>query len=369
VVSQSVLNRAAQVIRSVRLKLPADAALRATFSEHRHWSPDERRQVARAVFSYFRWLQWLDRKSALQTQIAGALEYQERFETKPVLIKPQALAALAVPEWLKEEMDLPAEFLRQLQREPALWLRARSGQEERVRRELIDAEPVDIQNPPGGPAFSALRYNGSRDLFQQESFREGCFEIQDLGSQWVGQLCAPKPGEAWWDACAGEGGKTLHLADQMKGTGVLWATDRSQRRLERLKQRTARAQVFNYRAASWDGSETLPTDTRFDGILLDAPCSGVGTWRRNPHARWTTMHKDVTELAAVQLGMLNACSKALKVGGRLVYAVCTLTRSETTANVEAFGAANPEFELEWSGFLPPQDFDCNGMYAATWRKK
>lgn len=81
------------------------------------------------------------------------------------------------------------------------------------------------------------------------------------------------------------------------------------------------------------------------------------------------MHKDVTELAAVQLGMLNACSKALKVGGRLVYAVCTLTRSETTANVEAFGAANPEFELEWSGFLPPQDFDCNGMYAATWRKK
>jgi 16S rRNA (cytosine967-C5)-methyltransferase len=87
----------------------------------------------------------------------------------------------------------------------------------------------------------------------------------------------------------------------------------------------------------------LPTGRKFDGVLLDAPCSGVGTWQRNPHARWTTTPDDVRELAGVQLGLLNAVASAVKPGGRLVYAVCTLTRSETTAVADAFAAAHPEF--------------------------
>lgn len=367
--NSSLLNRAAIVLRSINPTLPADAALRKIFAENHHWSPEERRQIVRAVFSFFRWYQWLGPKDAFQTQLSEALALQERFEKNPSNIKVQALAARAVPEWLAAEMDLGKAYLQQLQSEPALWLRPRLGREGAVEAALEDVQRVELEDAPGGLRFSALRYNGRMDLFRTEAFRKGLFEIQDLASQWVGHLCAPKPGETWWDACSGEGGKTLHLADLMQGKGLLWASDRSARRLERLKERAARAEVFNYRVAAWEGDEKLPTKTQFDGILLDAPCSGVGTWRRNPHARWTTGPEDVRELAEVQLRLLGHVCTLLKPGGRLVYTVCTLTRSETTAVSEAFSAAHPEYQKSWDGVFPPEKYDSNGMYACVWTRK
>jgi 16S rRNA (cytosine967-C5)-methyltransferase len=152
------------------------------------------------------------------------------------------------------------------------------------------------------------------------------------------------------------------------------------RRLTLLQRRAARAQVFNYRSAAWDGSAQLPTKTKFDGILVDAPCSGVGTWQRNPHARWTTTPNDVRELAAIQRTLLENVAPALKPGGRLLYAVCTLTRSETTAVADAFTAAHPEFEpspvfaSQLSTFnsqllLLPHEFNANGMFLAAWKKR
>jgi 16S rRNA (cytosine967-C5)-methyltransferase len=275
---------------------------------------------------------------------------------------------------------------------------------------------------PTARAPDALRFTGTQDLFRTESFAAGEFEIQDLASQLVGIAAAPQPGETWWDACAGEGGKTLHLADQMANKGVVWSTDRNARRLDTLKRRAARAKLFNYRAEFWDGGSKLPTKTKFDGILLDAPCSGTGTWQRNPHARWTTTLDDVRELAATQRAMLENICGALKPGGRLIYSVCTLTRSETTAVANAFTAAHPEleplalalarpdehptsnvehrtskspaeesvgsseFEVQRSTFeragqpggpnqpsgqvmLRPQELNANGMFIAAWRRK
>ncbi|MFA5058786.1 MAG: RsmB/NOP family class I SAM-dependent RNA methyltransferase, partial [Opitutaceae bacterium] len=202
----------------------------------------------------------------------------------------------------------------------------------------------------------------------------------------------------WWDACAGEGGKTLHLADLMQNRGLIWASDRSVRRLQILKKRAARAQVFNYRAVAWNGGPQPPTKTRFDGILVDAPCSGVGTWQRHPHARWTVSPADVRELAAVQQKLLQHAAGSLKSGGRLVYAVCTLTRTETTGVAAAFTADHPEFEpvavfpetkdqrSEVSGqaarpaltsdlcrlssvVLWPQELNANGMFIAAWSRR
>jgi 16S rRNA (cytosine967-C5)-methyltransferase len=192
----------------------------------------------------------------------------------------------------------------------------------------------------------------------------------------VGLACAPAPGETWWDACAGEGGKALHLSDLMQNKGLLWATDRSLRRLSILKKRAARAGVFNYRPAVWTGTGPAPFRTKCDGVLVDAPCSGVGTWQRNPHARWTTSLEDVRELAAVQASLLALAARSVKPGGRLVYSLCTLTRSETTAVADAFGAAHPDFEpdpIALAGGSPrltllPQDIDANGMFVAAWRR-
>jgi 16S rRNA (cytosine967-C5)-methyltransferase len=231
----------------------------------------------------------------------------------------------------------------------------------------------------------ALVYEGEEDLFRTPEFHAGEFEIQDLSSQAVGILCAPKPGETWWDACAGEGGKLLHLSDLMQNKGLIWASDRAEWRLKKLKRRTARAKVFNYRAALWDGGAKLPTKTKFDGVLVDAPCSGVGTWQRNPQARWTTTMNDVSELSAIQKSLLAHAAPGVKPGGKLIFSVCTLTRAETTEVVDdfnaKFAAAFDPMPLkqipEGQSLLTPaatktiwpQDLGGNGMFIASWRRK
>lgn len=342
---QATLNHAAQVLASISADRRADLALRAYFEAHRYLQPPAKRGISQAVFVYFRWLSWLDPKSPAQTRLAQALTLQERFNADAKSIKAETLAARAVPGWLASEMVLTPDYLRYLQRDPALWLRARPGTADALAKSLFACERTKL-------APDALRFTGTQDLFRTAQFAAGEFEIQDLASQLVGMACAPQPGETWWDVCAGEGGKTLHLADQMANKGVVWATDRNAKRLETLKRRAGRAKLFNYRAALWDGpvlgsshgTPKLPTKAKFDGILVDAPCSGVGTWQRNPHARWATTPNDVRELAATQLALLNTVAGSLKPGGRLIYSVCTLTRSETTAVVEAFSAAHPELE-------------------------
>ena len=372
----SLLNNAARILKLVQTGVPADQALRESLTQTRHFTaPVERRGISRAVFSYFRWWHWLNEKESLQKQLAAALELQGRFDKKPDSIKPAALAARAIPEWLKAEMDdIPAAWLQQLQREPALWIRVKQGLQARVTPTLGKCEPAELKNH-GVSSGTAFRYTGITDLYRTDEFQAGEFEIQDLASQLVSHAANPRPGETWWDACAGEGGKTMHLSDLMQNKGLLWASDRSLRRLEKLKQRAARAKVFNFRAAQWEGGAKLPTKTKFDGVLVDAPCSGVGTWQRNPHARWTTQLKDVQELAVVQKQLLENVAGSLKSGGRLVYAVCTLTRAETTNVASAFTAAHPEFAPEpVLGQSPqltvwPQDLNANGMFIAAWRKK
>ncbi|WP_438479039.1 RsmB/NOP family class I SAM-dependent RNA methyltransferase [Oleiharenicola lentus] len=359
-----IINNAARILRLVQSGTPADQALRDSLTQNRHFTaPLERREISRAVFAYFRWWRWLSEKDSLQKQLEAGLVFQERFNKNPASFKPEGLAARVVPDWLKDEMDsIPVEWLRQLQREPVLWIRAKTGTSAALAKKLVTTEAT-----PHSP--DALRYTGIKDLYRTPEFQAGEFEIQDLASQLVSLAAAPQPGEMWWDACAGEGGKSMHLSDLMQNKGTLWVSDRSARRLDKLKDRASRASVFNYRAVPWEGGTTLPTKTKFDGVLVDAPCSGVGTWQRNPHARWTTTPKDVHELAVVQKQLLENIAGSLKSGGRLVYAVCTLTRAETTGIAENFNATHPEFEPLSAKFLWPQELNANGMFIAQWRKK
>jgi 16S rRNA (cytosine967-C5)-methyltransferase len=260
-----------------------------------------------------------------------------------------------------------------LQSEPVLWLRGRPGEGGGLAGRLRGAISSEL-------VTDALRYMGEEDLFRTPEFHAGEFEIQDISSQVVGLACAPQPGQTWWDACAGEGGKTLHLCDLMHNRGLVWASDRAAWRLQRLKRRAARAHVFNYRSVLWDGAARLPMKTKFDGILVDAPCAGLGTWQRNPHARWTTRVDDVAELSLIQKRILGCAAAALKPGGKLVYSVCTMTRRETIDVVETIEKQFPELEpapivLIWKKttatnqvWLWPQEMAGNGMFIAAWRK-
>ncbi len=376
----SLANYAAEVIRRWREGLNADAALRDFMKRHPQFPQPGRTKLTRAVFAYFRWMQWLPGDTRLPGQIQAAMDLQDRYQSDPRTIKGPTLLARAVPEWIWEELTFESDeaktaWVRSLQNTPPLWLRPRPGTAATLAKKLGGCEPAEHALAP-----DALRYTGHNDLYRCAPFEQGAFEIQDLASQIVGSLCAPQPGQTWWDVCAGEGGKSLHLADLMRNKGTLWCSDRSRRRLDNLKRRFTRAQLYNYRVAPWESPDHLPTRTKFDGILVDAPCSGVGTWARNPDARWTTTPQDVEELAAVQLKLLNQVAASLKPGGRLIYAVCTLTRSETTAVAEAFTAAHPELQpLSLSSldtrlssptaFLWPQDLRANGMFVAAWQRK
>jgi 16S rRNA (cytosine967-C5)-methyltransferase len=333
--------------------------------------------ISRAVFAYYRWLGWLDPVKPLATQIPQALELAERFRKQPAAFTDEDLIARGVPAWVSGQATVTSAWMRALQAEPRLWLRARPGRGPALATKLGDCRAAGK-----GPLADALEYLGSKDLFRTAEFQQGEFELQDISSQLVGLLCAPRPGEVWWDACAGEGGKTLHLSGLMENKGLIWATDRSLPRLRVLKRRAARAGVFNYRLRPWDADGALPTKTLFDGVLVDAPCSGLGTWQRNPHARWTTTPEDVEELRALQLRLLGLTARAVKAGGKLVYAACTLTRAETIEVAEAFSKQFPEFEplllpnpldesaaAQGSMWLWPQKTGGNGMFVAAWKRR
>ncbi|MBI3880244.1 MAG: RsmB/NOP family class I SAM-dependent RNA methyltransferase [Verrucomicrobia bacterium] len=357
------------VIRKSGRELPADAVLRETLRAERGLAADATREISRLVFNYYRWFGWLDATALMERQFATVRDLAERFAREPESFRDADLAR-AVPEWIRSEMNVTPAWLRSLQAEPRLWLRAKKGQGTALLAKL------GVCVRPDDPAFpDALEFRGTSDLFRTPEFHAGEFEVQDLASQAVGLLCNPQPGETWWDACAGEGGKTLHLSDLMGNKGLIWASDRAEWRLKQLRHRAGRAKCFNYRAVSWDGGAKLPTKTKFDGVLVDAPCAGLGTWQRNPHARWTTTPNDVRELGEVQRRLLTHAAPSLKPGGRLIYAVCTLTRAETADVVTAFNAAAPDFEpvplgeTEATLTLWPHEQGGNGMFVAVWRRK
>jgi 16S rRNA (cytosine967-C5)-methyltransferase len=379
VVIHRVHEIAAEVIRQTGRDRPADAALREVLKPIKDLAPFDATEIARTVFGYYRWHVWLRDERGVESKMRLALRLDERFRANESNVPLAELRAKAVPTWTAEQMEVSNDWLLSLQRQPKLWLRAKHGTTD------VLAERLRLARTLAPPGFSdALFYDGEEDLFKTPEFHAGEFEIQDIASQMVGLLCGPQPGETWWDTCAGEGGKTLHLSDLMQNKGLLWASDRAEWRLQKLKRRTGRAKVFNYRSVFWDGGKKLPTKTKFDGVLVDAPCSGVGTWQRNPQARWTTTVDDVRELSEIQRKLLANVAPSVKPDGKLIYSVCTLTRAETTEVVEDFNASQPDFEplifpeiklneRTISGasslIIWPQDLGGNGMFIAGWRRK
>jgi len=372
---ERLLALAVEVLERADREHPADRVLREVLHREATLSQAGAARVSRWVFQYYRWKGWLKNERGLLRKIQKAEELAQRFNKNPFSLRAEVLRAKAVPGWVHEAMEVPDAWLRSLQREPHLYIRARPGQGRALMESLGHLRKTYLPD--------AYIYEGKKDLFRTPEFAEGRFEIQDITSQIVGHLCAPQPGENWWDACAGEGGKTLHLADLMQNRGQVWATDVAEWRLERLRRRAARAKLFNCQTAVWDGWPKRPMAVWFDGVLVDAPCTGLGTWQRNPHARWTVQPKDVEELSGLQRRLLDNVASAVKPGGRLFYAVCTLTRAETVEVVQAFEAAHPEFEplpLRWplpglpdwqtpTLLLWPQDTGGNGMFIAAWRRR
>lgn len=206
------------------------------------------------------------------------------------------------------------------------------------------------------------------NLFRSESFQNGLFEVQDAHSQKVAEFLDVQPGMRVWDACAGAGGKTLHLAMLMDNKGSITASDVHEWKLQELKKRARRAEAFNITTKPILDNKTLKRMSAYDRILIDAPCTGSGVIRRNPDAKYQINRSFLERVAKVQEEILQDYSKLLKVGGIMVYATCSVLPAENDKQIENFLANNPNFSCLEKKVLLPTEHEFDGFFMAKLKR-
>jgi 16S rRNA (cytosine967-C5)-methyltransferase len=352
--------------------MPADAQMERYFRAHPNMGVRDRGEVAETVYACLRERRVLAHIAGSDTDTRGivlacllrqghsarALEplapdsdirtLAGRARTLDSSALPVAVRA-NLPDWLAERLELQigAEAMlalaESLNRPAPVDLRINTfkGDRETV-RERLASEGHPAEPTPYAP--DGLRRLERTPLFRTQCFRDGLFEIQDEGSQLISLLLEPRRYEMVVDFCAGAGGKTLHLGALMANTGTLYAFDTSAARLERLKPRLRRSGLQNVRSvliAHERDARVVRLQGKIDRVLVDAPCSGTGTLRRNPDIKWRPI--DLERLVAEQQRILTAAATLVKPGGRLVYATCSLLREENDGVTGTFLAAHPQF--------------------------
>ncbi|MEH2260552.1 16S rRNA (cytosine(967)-C(5))-methyltransferase [Nostoc sp.] len=203
----------------------------------------------------------------------------------------------------------------------------------------------------------ALRFIGNTGSIQKlPGFKEGWWTVQDSSAQLVGHLLDPQPGEVVIDACAAPGGKTTHIAELMADQGKIWACDRTPSRLRKLQENSQRLNLQSIQICTGDSRHLNQFQNTADRVLLDAPCSGLGTMHRHADARWRQTPESVRELSLLQQELLTHTSTFVKPGGVLVYATCTLHPAENEEVISAFLADSPQWQIESPSDVELPDF-------------
>jgi 16S rRNA (cytosine967-C5)-methyltransferase len=359
---------------------PADGALSYYFRQHRELGHADRGFVAEACYATLRRLRSLsarcpdDQPRKLLLAAMYCLRGWNLKQLAPILKDGDAewLAAAKaantdewrpavrcdLPDWLYERLsarfpgDIEA-LATALNRPAPLDLRVNplKATREAVLKQLA-ADHIAAEACRFSPL--GIRLEEKPVLSKHPLFVDGSIEVQDEGSQLLGFLVAPKRGEMVADFCAGAGGKTLLLGALMRSTGRLYAFDVAEKRLANLKPRLARSGLSNVhpvRIESENDQKVKRLAGKLDRVLVDAPCSGLGTLRRNPDLKWRQSPESVEELVAKQTAILASASRLVKPGGRLVYATCSLLTEENDAIVQAFLSAHPDFRVLPAGEL------------------
>lgn len=281
-----------------------------------------------------------------------------------------------LPNWARAECPAamePAQY-EALNRRAPLWIRLQSAEPAQCGAILAELADGGWRCEPDPEIPAAVRVQGDGDLTAAPPFRAGRLEIQDVGSQLVLHLAGVAPGR-WLDACAGAGGKTLHLAALLGPDATVDAHDVRASALDELLRRAARA-GWSHRIRR----VAEPGLGAYDGVLVDAPCSGSGTWRRSPHLKWTTAPESIAASAELQVSLLAQFAAHVRPGGRLVYATCSLCTRENEEVVRRFADSRADFAPErleprfgaraaGSGLLVlPAERDSDGFFVASLRR-
>ncbi len=425
------------IIRSIATQVlienkPADRAVASYFKMNKKYGSKDRKFLYEVVFSFFRWLGWtryLLKESChslkldlfavsdrVMLQIILSSLLLDNLKEKEILlywmnelkvnhsvlkdfenakkviekvslfkgllrffgIHKEVLCSELIPEWAYAKIPADAEkdkFIEYGQTRPPIWLRIQAKDNSLLLKELAENNVVYRFHATVKNALCIM--NSRQSIYNFESFNKGFFEIQDIGSQVIGLVASPKPGQRWWDCCAGAGGKTLQLSTIMENKGKIIASDIREYKLDDLKKRARRDEKSNIECRAWDGDSLRKKKSQtFDGVLVDAPCSCSGTWRRNPDARWHTEPSEVEELSKIQSRIIRNVSSVVKSGGVLVYATCSFFEEENIKVIKDFLTDHQDFELDpftnplngnqTRGFLQvyPWDADCDSMFVA-----
>lgn len=418
-----LLDACAELVRlTLTFEHPADAVVSRFFRDNRGLGPRERATLAETVYTVLRKKLLFDHlapsgsgpkerrlailgfhgprdflKSALTEQEKNWLDQCDAINPADLMERHRH----NLPEWLVQPLkaQLGDEFwplAESMAQNAPLDLRVNILKDKRadVQKELAQAAIKSVATPysPWG-----LRIEGKPALTKLDAFTRGAIEVQDEGSQLLALLLDAKRGEMVVDFCAGAGGKTLAIGATMRSTGRLYAFDVSAHRLDALKPRMARSGLSNIHPAAiaHERDERIKRLAgKIDRVLVDAPCSGLGTLRRNPDLKWRQSAKAVQELVVKQAAILDSAARLLKPGGRLVYATCSILPQENEAIAEAFTAAHPDFvpldagevlsqlKVEQSASLCsggetgtaylrlwPHRHQTDGFFAAVWTRK
>ena len=369
---KALLDACSELVRlTLKFDHPTDAIVSRFFRDNRGLGPRERATLSGTVYNVLRKKLLFDHyapsgsgpkerrlailgfygpgdflRSALTEQEKNWLDQCEKINVADLMERHRH----NLPEWLVQPLkeQLGAEFwplAESLNQSAGLGLRVNALNAKRadVQKELavagIKAVPT-LYSPMG------LRIAGKPTLNKLDAFVRGAFEVQDEGSQLLAMLLDAKRGEMVADFCAGAGGKTLAIGAAMRNTGRLYAFDNSAHRLDALKPRLARSGLSNVHPAAiaHERDERIKRLAgKIDRVLVDAPCSGLGTLRRNPDLKWRQTLAQVEQMAVTQAAILQSAARLLKPGGRLVYATCSLLVQENEAVAQAFTLANPAF--------------------------
>lgn len=414
----ALLDLTTELVRQVmRFDSPADMVVSNFFRHHRTLGQRERHALAETVYALLRQrllfahqaqsgsgqlerrlaaLAWRGSDANLRSAL-GSHEQKWLAEQQAIDVSSlQEKLRHNLPDWLAAPLkaELGDDFwalVASMDRSAPLDLRvnALKAKREEVQAEL-KAAGIEAELTPFSPW--GLRIHDKPALQKLPLFIRGDVEVQDEGSQLLAALLDAKRGEMVVDFCAGAGGKTLAIGASMRSTGRLYAFDVSGHRLEGMKPRLARSGLSNVYPAqiAHERDERIKRLTgKIDRVLVDAPCSGLGTLRRNPDLKWRQSPKALEELCIKQTAILDSAARLLKPGGRLVYATCSLLQRENEAIANAFGAAHPDFEVLPAGpaltaahveradelvqgdnlRLWPHRHQTDGFFAAAWQRR
>lgn len=373
----------------------ADKVIEKTLKANKKWGSKDRAFVAESFYDIIRWKRKLAHYMGeaimpdnIYTLIATYLIYSNyevpSFDEFKVFDKKKVLARISepianpavehsVPDWLFDKIkadygDATEAILAALNEQADVFLRV--NRLKTSARKLIQSlleDGVHAETVDGLP--DALRIKVRKNLFRTKAFQDGWFEVQDLSSQKVAEALAPKAGMRVLDVCAGAGGKTLHLASLMENKGQIIALDIHGWKLKELKRRARRAGAHNIETRPIVAKTIKRLRDGADALLIDAPCTGLGVLRRNPDAKWKLDPSFVERITKEQRNILAEYSKVLRLGGRMVYATCSILSEENEKQVAQFLAENAGFSLVSEETLLPHQSGNDGFYIAVVERK